>query len=385
MLRTTFDGSLGLAMHSIDDVLLVHNRKAGETCFFDVGLSGEFDGAVSHHVPVGNVTRISGLGSAAADDDNPQQEYPAHWVLFSPDIVIDANVGAMWKLKLKLDVMRVEDALGSMDLPRYISFLLQRQGAKRVLLDTLVLWCHHHAIDLSCIGTSFNRINREYRLYIDQQLAPSLALSASTFQRETGAQHQSAWSSQKPSKVVLDQSDIYTNILSPLLDEQTSSSGENRFKKIVAIVVEYLRSLEERQIPAQHFLHELLINVLVRSGQFYQLHQMLQYHIISDSKPLACLLLSLEAAYPASLQLAMDMLSRLKTSDEEITEILLSKGKVISALFHAKSCCLERQIPARKFLQAAKATGDDALMQNCQQWLRNHKLFTAKDAHDYAM
>jgi hypothetical protein len=76
------------------------------------------------------------------------------------------------------------------------------------------------------------------------------------------------------------------------------------------IVIEYISSLEARQIPAQHFLHELLINLLVRSGQWYQLHQLLQYHIISDSKPLACLLLSLEAAYPASFQLAMDMLSR---------------------------------------------------------------------------
>ena len=88
-----------------------------------------------------------------------------------------------------------------------------------------------------------------------------------------------------------------------------------------------MQSLEERQIPAQHFLHELLINLLVRSGQYYQLHQLLQYHIISDSKPLACLLLSLEAAYPAAFQLSMDMLSRLKTSQEEIVEILLSKKK----------------------------------------------------------
>ena len=47
---------------------------------------------------------------------------------------------------------------------------------------------------------------------------------------------------------------------------------------------------------------------------------------------LACLLLSLESVYPASTQLALDMLTRLRNSSEEICEILLSKGRVLSAL-----------------------------------------------------
>merc|ERR1712141_468416 len=146
------------------------------------------------------------------------------------------------------------------------------------------------------------------------------------------------------------------------------------FKKVIAIVIEYLRSLEERQIPAQHFLHELLINLLVQSGQFYQLHQLLQYHIISDSKPLACILLSLEAVYPAAFQLAMDMLSRLKTSGEEIIEILFSKGKVISALSFAHAQEMERQVPARKFLQVAKSTEDHEIYMYTRNWLEKHQL-----------
>ena len=249
-----------------------------------------------------------------------------------------------------------------------------------------------------------DRINREYRLYIDQQLAPNLAMPASTFQRPggggggggngTGAGHIGEFvghlisnEGQRPSKVILDQSDIYSHVLSPMLEKASKVEEEDAiasFKKVIAIVIEYLRSLEERQIPAQHFLHELLINLLVQSGQFYQLHQLLQYHIISDSKPLACLLLSLEAVYPAAFQLAMDMLSRLKTtSHEEITEILLSKGKVLSALIYAKSRNLERQIPARKFLQAAQATGDEAVLKNSVNWLNQHKLMSAKEMHDY--
>ena len=58
----------------------------------------------------------------------------------------------------------------------------------------------------------------------------------------------------------------------------------------------------------QHFLYELIINILVHNNCFYQLHQFLQYHVLGDSKPLACLMLSLESVYPPAHQLALDML-----------------------------------------------------------------------------
>ena len=59
---------------------------------------------------------------------------------------------------------------------------------------------------------------------------------------------------------------------------------------------------------SQHYLYELVINTLVYHSCFYQLHQFLQYHVLSDSKPLACLMLSLESVYPPAHQLALDML-----------------------------------------------------------------------------
>lgn len=39
--------------------------------------------------------------------------------------------------------------------------------------------------------------------------------------------------------------------------------------------------------------------------------QLLQYGVLSDSKPLACLLLSLGNLHPSTSQLALDMLARL--------------------------------------------------------------------------
>ena len=59
---------------------------------------------------------------------------------------------------------------------------------------------------------------------------------------------------------------------------------------------------------------------------------LLQYHVITDSKILACLLLSLESLYPPSRQMALDMMARLGTATHEITEILLDNGHIVTAL-----------------------------------------------------
>lgn len=49
----------------------------------------------------------------------------------------------------------------------------------------------------------------------------------------------------------------------------------------------------------------------MRRNRFTALQQLLQYGVISDSKPLGCLLLSLGNMHPAASQLALDMLARL--------------------------------------------------------------------------
>jgi hypothetical protein len=106
------------------------------------------------------------------------------------------------------------------------------------------------------------------------------------------------------------------------------------------------------QIPAQHFTNELLINLLVNDKQWFQLHILLQYRVIADSKPLACLLLSLAGSYPPAKQLALDMLRRLGDSAEEICEVLLADGSVVPALACAASNHLDHVAPS-KFLEAA--------------------------------
>lgn len=98
----------------------------------------------------------------------------------------------------------------------------------------------------------------------------------------------------------------------------------------------------------QHYQYELVIKTLVQHNLFYMLHQFLQYHVLSDSKPLvrpgpalcfghlqvrgqifllcvfeACLLLSLESTYPPAHQLSLDML---KVRSHTHTHTQLGKG-----------------------------------------------------------
>lgn len=114
---------------------------------------------------------------------------------------------------------------------------------------------------------------------------------------------------------------------------------------------------------------------------FYQLHQLLQYHAVSDSKPLACLLLSLENLYPAAHQLALDMLQRLGNAHEEIIEVLLSKNQILPALRYTRSVNKSDQVCARKFLEAAKSTNDPLLFHSVFKFFeqRNYRLYNSGD------
>lgn len=64
------------------------------------------------------------------------------------------------------------------------------------------------------------------------------------------------------------------------------SSPTVSVRAVVGVVVEYVRSLGAVGVTVQHFLYELVITALVRTQHFYQLHQLLQYHVLADSKPL---------------------------------------------------------------------------------------------------
>ena len=93
---------------------------------------------------------------------------------------------------------------------------------------------------------------------------------------------------------------------------------------------EYIRALYQHGQVIEHYLYVMGINLLVRNKRYYQLHQFLQYHVVTDSKHVAYMLLSLEGSYPPAFQLALDMLKRIGVANDDIVDVLLTKDQVIS-------------------------------------------------------
>ncbi|KAA0704735.1 hypothetical protein E1301_Tti000950 [Triplophysa tibetana] len=326
------------ALNVVDNLVVVHHQSSQTSLIFDIKLR-ESEGPVSAHQPVLPARSINPCKIPLTDSSS--------WSVFQPDIIISASEGYLWYLQVKL-----QPTLNLLqDKGKLMDFLLRRRDCKMVILSV----CSQMLVgankgNLSVVATVFDKLNQVYKEYLDAEQAYTTAM-------ESGPSR-SSMSYKRPvrTQAVIDQSDMYTHVLS----EFTERKGVNH-KFIIAVLMEYIRSLNQFQISVQHYLYELVIKTLVQHNLFYMLHQFLQYHVLSDSKPLACLLLSLESTYPASHQLSLDMLKRLSTANDEIVEVLLSKQQVLGALRFIRSVGGHDNISARKFLDASRQTSDTML------------------------
>uniref|UniRef100_A0A8D1GJH1 Regulator of MON1-CCZ1 n=2 Tax=Sus scrofa TaxID=9823 RepID=A0A8D1GJH1_PIG len=299
------------ALNVVDNLVVVHHQDTETSVIFDIKLRGEFDGTVTLHHPVLPARSIqpyqipaAGPAPVTSQSPVPCKLYSSSWIVFQPDIIISAS---------------------------------------QVLTES-------DRATLPVIATVFDKLNQEYKKYLDAEQSYTMAMEA--------GQSRSSPLLRRPvrTQAVVDQSDMYTHVLSAFTEKK-----ETPHKFVVAVLMEYIRSLNQFQITVQHYLHELVIKTLVQHNLFYTLHQFLQYHVLSDSKPLACLLLSLESFYPPAHQLSLDMLKRLSTANDEIVEVLLSKHQVLAALRFIRGIGGHDNISARKFLDAAKQTEDHML------------------------
>uniref|UniRef100_A0A4W2DP19 Regulator of MON1-CCZ1 n=1 Tax=Bos indicus x Bos taurus TaxID=30522 RepID=A0A4W2DP19_BOBOX len=302
------------ALNVVDNLVVVHHQDTETSVIFDIRLRGEFDGSVTLHHPVLPARSIqpyqipaAGPAPVTSQSPVPCKLYSSSWIVFQPDIIISASQGYLWNLQVKLQP--IVNLLP--DKGRLMDFLLQRKECKMVILSVCSqMLTESDRATLPVIATVFDKLNQEYKKY---------------------------------------------------LDAEQNYTMETPHKFVIAVLMEYIRSLNQFQITVQHYLHELVIRTLVQHSLFSTLHQFLQYHVLSDSKPLACLLLSLESFYPPAHQLSLDMLKRLSTANDEIVEVLLSKHQVLAALRFIRGIGGHDNISARKFLDAAKQTEDHML------------------------
>ena len=373
------DMSGRFAINIVDNLVMVHHQASKTSVIFDVKLETQkTDGYVHYHYPV-----LSPLGikpfklllpsvNMQAGTDRTEYNcelYSANWIVFQPDIVIDAKLGCLWSLQLSLEPLVTMIS----DKDRLIQFLLYRTESKSVVLNVCAqMLIPGSQANLKSLAKVYDMLNFSYKDYLSTdsvtQASSGDAVCAST------------------KKVVVDQSDMFTHVFSVFEEYK-----DIKYKFKVSVLIEYIRSLNLYSIPVQHYLYELIINILVHNNCFYQLHQFLQYHVLSDSKPLACLMLSLESVYPPAHQLALDMLKRIQTANEEIIEVLLSKQQLLPAIRFIRSVGIVDSVSSRKFLEAALHTNDNRIFytvfkffEQRNQKLRNNPRFqTGEHCEDY--
>ncbi|XP_065092902.1 regulator of MON1-CCZ1 complex [Ochlerotatus camptorhynchus] len=329
------------AMNIVDDVVVVHHQATATSMLFDIALGGgETDansGALIHQpiIPAKAIKPFAlEVPSISLDGKTVNCDlYSQHWVLFQPNIVIDAKLGCLWSVLLKLNSLctLITDRI------RLVEFLLQRTDGKPVLLNVLkeMMSTNYSGTMLPVIESVFNKLNSLYKTVLDSELQSQMALmslsSKSQSQKHT-----------VPPRVLIDQADMYTAVFSSITEAE----------QLGKILLLYLHSLARYGIAPSHELSKQIVIDLVKNKQFDTLQNLLKYSALSESKPLACFLLSLSNSDPSISQMALDMLARLN-ANEIILEVLLEKGQVIEALRIAKQMPGADSLPARKYLEAA--------------------------------
>lgn len=269
---------------------------------FDVRLSGGFDGYATYHqtlvVPMPikpfqlklPMSTTTPLGEKSEIDC---ELYSVNWVVFQPNVIIDAKLGCLWYLQLKLDSIKnlMHDKI------RLVEFFLQRSNGKKYILKLLqsTIMAEECVPDLTLISGMFDKLNENYKSFLDVEMQNQVnsaiyivIIVVKIFLRSLNVLLKMSLpvhgkSERLASKgiVLVDQQDLYTHIFSNFAN---CSNVTDQF--VVIILTEYIRSLSQFQIPVQHYIYELILHAMVRQKAFYQLHQFLQYHVVSDSKPL---------------------------------------------------------------------------------------------------
>ncbi|XP_019762758.2 regulator of MON1-CCZ1 complex [Dendroctonus ponderosae] len=340
------------AINVVDDLILVHHQASSSSQIFDIALAEESDGSVRYHTTVAPMKSLKPTSITLPGLVEPQSHacelYSPNWVVFQPNIVIDAKLGCLWHIKLRLSELCQQIK----DMSVCTQLALNRTDGKPVLLTLLSDAIKADKPDMNKLQESFNHINLVYRDWVDREVQNQSVCPAS------------ASKNQSSPRVLIDQNAMFEEIF------QTMSADADLLK-IERVLVCYLTSLAEYGIPVQFNLNKLLVSTLARQNKFNALQQLLQYGVITDSKPLAVLLLSLGNMHSSSTQMALDMLARLKANDE-IQEVLLSEHQILSALKLAKD-----EANPRKFLTAAKSSGDPTLFHSVLYYFRNHPKFAS--------
>lgn len=283
-------------MNVVDNLILIHHQPTKATYIYDIEESSksQFDGFQYIHEPLLSQLTIQPinlnwqlLSTSISTSPTTIELYSSNWIVFLPNVIIDVKMGCLWYILINLDYLLdiIPDRLSLIDI------LLRRANGKASILTLLrtlltnvispVLIDSNNTTNVNtCTALDLwidmiNRINRvlvqkfSNRPLLDQTDIISVLHLFSTI----------------ASMSTMNSITTHTRSLSIESDDTTSDENDQTkiLKFATSIIIEYIRSLNDYDIPVKYMIYELLVNLLVKNNQFFQLQQLIQYQVFTDS------------------------------------------------------------------------------------------------------
>ena len=266
-------------LNIIDELIIVHHRTSYSSMIFDIKLGGEFDGYTTCNFPIikkaciqstdiplahtmpdntSHLSRItsspSGSGSTTTSASPLNELYSMNWIMFLPNVIIDAKLGCFWYMQLNLKSGDLKPfAEFENDYFRLAEFLLNRKNTKPHLLKVCELAIRKNS-SLKMVEKIFEKINEFYKFSLilfpsqnainEQNSAESGqgSVLTSSSQSQNAENAQSNSSDEKSNLPVIEQYDMHNCILYPMLEDETWWASNSKYT--VSVIIEYFRWVE---------------------------------------------------------------------------------------------------------------------------------------------
>ncbi len=284
------------ALNVVDNLILIHHQPTKATYIYDIEerSTSNFDGFQTIHESLLSQLTIQPinvnwqlLSSSISTSPTTIELYSSNWIVFLPNVIIDVKMGCLWYLVINLDYLLdvIPDRLLLIDI------LLRRANGKASILTLLRTLLTNIITPVQIDLNNSSNINSNNILDLWIELIDRI---------------NQVFIEKSPNRPLLDQTDInsvlnlfstiasispigttityYHSLAIPSNDITLDDNDQTKLLKLAtSIVIEYIRSLTDYNIPVQYVIYELLVNLLVKNNQFFQLQQLIQYQVLTDS------------------------------------------------------------------------------------------------------
>ena len=287
------------ALNIVDNLILLHHQPTKATYIYDIEekSTSQNDGFQTIHDPLLPQLTIQPvnvnwqvLSSSIPTTPTTIELYSSNWIVFLPNVIIDVKMGCLWNLHINLDYLLdiIPDRLLLIDI------LLRRGSGKssiltflRMLLTNAITPVQNDSTNNTNPSSSkvldwwIDIIDRINRVFVENSLSRPL-LNQTDIHSVLQSFSTNLSLSNVGNSTTMDRS------LSIASNDTTSDDNDHTksLKFAISIIIEYIRSLNDFNIPVAYIIYELLVELLVRNNQFFQLQQLIQYQVLSDSTEL---------------------------------------------------------------------------------------------------